>query len=186
MKTLKNLVALSALALLPFTVACEKEESGITDHAGKTSIKNIQPKVASNIYDGVGTFDADLKAEVSLLLPKLISGSYQYYTDKVYNFSFNDGTKDHNVILIFMEIIGEADKDLSHYPGDMQEPFSFSLNELINIPGSVALDPDKDVHLIIMHDDELDIDYAINSYFKKPLLGMKIPRKAGMTIISKG
>lgn len=185
MKTLKNFGKLFAvLATVAVIVACENEESASTQPEQST---NFEYKTVDKVYYGSGSYNSSLNASCSIFLPNLPSGSsYVYYTNNVYNFSYNNGTTSENVVLIFMEMAGIPDADLTGeaYRSTMQTPFSFSLSNVINVPGSVPLNTNNDIKLILMHDDGRDLSYAISQYFGQPI-DTKIPKKAGMTLINK-
>jgi hypothetical protein len=181
MKKLKTLsLSFILFAVIGTISSCNNDE---TDLPAKVSTENFKPKDITKIYYGEGKYNSSLIASCNVLLPKLPAGSsYKFYTNEVYNFSYNNGSENKNVVFLFMEIIGIDDYDLSGEKGIMQPEFNFNLSTVSPIPGSIPLDLNKDITLILMHDNSKDLQYGINTYFRKPLF-MKLPRKAGMSLV---
>ncbi|QEE51105.1 hypothetical protein FUA48_16445 [Flavobacterium alkalisoli] len=141
--------------------------------------ETITTKSLTKVYESTGEYNSNLDGWFSVYLPDLPAGSnYKFYTDQIYNLSRNDGVTTENAIVIFMEIEGIDDYNLTEERGVVQPAVQFNLNNLIDVSGNAPLDTSKDITLIIAHDDELDISWVVDSYFNSSFR-LKIPAKIG-------
>lgn len=132
------------------------------------------------IYYGKGEYDyVTKKARYKVYLPTIECVTYKFDARPVYNFC-----KSSNRILIFMEMIGKPDEDLSKYTtGSYVSLPEFSVENMMLRkidPGCVPLahGSNTDIDIVIMHDDKYDEAYAKLHFFNKDLI--LNPKKAGL------
>lgn len=118
------------------------------------------------VYSGLGDYDtATLSAVYNVYLPALSKGSYSFYTNKIYNLSSSAYP---NVILLFMEIVGDDDISLS---GTTTQPatevtFSLAPNCIMKIdPACISLNTTQQMKVIVMHDDDRDTAFVQANYY---------------------
>jgi hypothetical protein len=127
------------------------------------------------IYSGTGEYDsATLMAVYSAYLPKPDEGAvYEFRTGTIYNISCKAYP---NRILIFMRVKDGANTDLSKLTldgntSDTPTTIMFSLDsgfiEDVN-DNCEKLELDKDIELILFHDQYYDISYVEKNLFCLP------------------
>ena len=142
----------------------------------------------NRIYYGEGWYDYVSKlARYKVYLPTIAGVTYKFNARPVYNFS-----KTSNKILIFMEMEGKDDEDLSEYTTGSYislPEFSVDNTRLQKIDPTCSLlnhGSNINIEVIIMHDNLYDESFAKLNFFNKSMDtnknidGMDIPKKAGL------
>lgn len=113
------------------------------------------------VYSGVGSYSiTSLNALYRVYLPVLPIGTYEFFTDRIYNLSCEAYP---NTIMIFMRVKDGPNTDLSGYTDEPGTPFTFSLSDshIMNIdPSCIPLDKKSEITVVMMHDNALDTIYA--------------------------